>query len=318
MALKEAFDPGLTQKFEGRIRRSINKDGSFNVRKVGGRLRHMNPYLFLVSIPWPAFLGLVFLAFFAANLFFASLYYLDGPTSLHVTDVKRPLSTFETAFFFSAQTLTTVGYGSIYPDGVFASSVAAIETMMGLLGFAVATGLLVGRVSQPSARIKYSEKCLITKYQDITSLQFRIANQRRNNLMDLRATVILMLVDECSNGLRRDYFELPLERSGVYFFPITWTIVHPIDKDSPLFGKNDKDLERLQAEVLILIKGFDETFSQDVVSRYSYTFDEIVWGGGFAPAFHVDSTGDLVLNVDSVGTLKEEPNVRRTNAAVEL
>ena len=316
MALKEAFDPGLTQKFEGRIRRSINKDGSFNVRKVGGRLRDINPYLFLVSISWPAFLGLVFIAFLATNLFFATLYYLGGPNSLHVTEGRNPVSNFEAEFFFSAQTLTTLGYGAIYPDGVFANSVAAIETMMGLLGFAVATGLLVGRVSQPSARIKYSEKCLITTYQDITSLQFRIANQRRNNLMDLRATVILMLVDECSNGLRRDFFELPLERSGIYFFPITWTIVHPIDKDSPLFGKSDKDLERLQAEVLILIKGFDETFAQEVVSRYSYTYDEIFWGSGFAQAFHVDSTGHLILNVDRVGTLKD--GTTRTSADVEL
>jgi inward rectifier potassium channel len=322
MAQKESFDPGLTQKFEGRIRRSINKDGSFNVRKTGGRMRDVHLYLFLVSIPWTAFFGLVFAAFFATNLFFASLYYIAGPKSLHGADIQTPLTNFEAAFFFSAQTLTTVGYGSISPEGLFANSVASLEAMMGLLGFAVATGLLVGRVSKPSARIAYSEKCLITSYQDITSLQFRIANKRRNNVMDLRATVILMLVDECSNGLRRDFFELTLERSGIYFFPITWTIVHPIDKDSPLFGKTYQELEKLQAEVLILIKGFDETFGQEVVSRYSYTYDEIVWGGGFAQAFHVDSTGHLVLNVDRVGTLKEEGATKNgpttTGVGVEL
>jgi inward rectifier potassium channel len=304
MARQEAFDPGLTQKFEGRIRRTINKDGSFNVKKIGGGLFDINLYLYLVSIPWPAFMGLVFGAFFVTNLIFAGLYYLAGPAALHGADITTPLTDFESAFFFSAQTLTTVGYGSISPQGVFANSVSSIEAMMGLMGFAVATGLLVGRVSQPSARIAYSEKCLITSYEEITSLQFRVANQRRNNVMELQAKVILMLVDECSNGLRRDYFELPLVRSGIYFFPVTWTVVHAIDKDSPLFGKTVKDLERLQAEVLILIKGFDETFGQEVLSRYSYTYDEISWGGSFAQAFHVDKDGHLVLNVDRVGALK--------------
>lgn len=314
---QESFDPGLTQKFEGRIRRTINKDGSFNVRKIGGRLRDIHLYLFLVSIPWATFLGLVFGAFFFTNLLFATLYYLAGPAALHGADVTTPLTGFESAFFFSAQTLTTVGYGSISPQGVFANSVAAVEAMMGLMGFAVATGLLVGRVSRPSARIAYSEKCLITAYEDITSVQFRIANQRRNNVMELQAKVILMLVDECSSGLRRDYFELPLVRSGVYFFPVTWTIVHAIDKDSPLFGKTAKDLERLQAELLILIKGFDETFGQEVLSRYSYTYDEFLWGGSFAQAFYVDSEGHLVLNVDRVGALKED-NSTRIGAGVEL
>jgi inward rectifier potassium channel len=317
MARKESFDPGLTQKFEGRIRRTINKNGSFNVRKTGGSMRDVNAYLFLVSIPWAAFLGLVFAAFLATNLLFASVYYLAGPAALHGADITTPLTDFESAFFFSAQTLTTVGYGSISPQGVLANSVSSLEAMIGLLGFAVATGLLVGRVSQPSARIAYSGRCLITSYEEITSLQFRVANQRRNNVMELQAKVILMLVDECSNGLRRDYFELSLVRSGIYFFPITWTVVHAIDKDSPLFGKTSKDLERLQAEVLILIKGFDETFGQEVLSRYSYTYDEILWGGSFAQAFHVDSDGHLVLNVDKVGELRES-GATRIDAGAEL
>lgn len=303
---KESFDPGLTRKFEGRIRRTINKDGSFNVRKIGNRFRELNPYLFIVSIPWPYFMGLVFGAFLVTNLLFAGIYYLAGKDALHGADVSTPLGDFESAFFFSAQTLTTVGYGVISPVGTFANSVAAVEAMLGLLGFAVATGLLVGRVSQPSARIAYSENCLITKYEEITGLQFRIANRQKNNIMELQARVILMLVDECSSGLRRDYFTLPLVRDGILFFPVTWTIVHPIDKDSPLFGKTAKDLERLQAEVLILIKGFDETFGQEVLSRYSYTYEEITWGGVFAQAFHVDSDGHLVLDVERVGTLRDE------------
>jgi inward rectifier potassium channel len=293
VAREESFDPGLTQKFEGRIRRTINKDGSFNVRKIGTKLHDVNPYLYLVSISWARFAGVIFAGFLLANLAFAELYYLGGRDCLRGADTSSAQTFFESAFFFSTQTLTTVGYGAVAPNGRYANSIAAVEATMGLLGFALATGLLVGRVSQPSARIAYSDNCLITAYEDITSLQFRIANQRRNNVMELEATIILMLVDECSNGLRRDYFVLPLVRKGVYFFPVTWTIVHPIDKDSPLFGKTAKDLERLQAELLILIKGFDETFGQEVLSRYSYTYDEFIWGGSFAPAFHVDTDCDV-------------------------
>jgi inward rectifier potassium channel len=304
MARQESFDPGLTQKFEGRIKRTINKDGSFNVRRTGDAFQDSNLYLHLISIRWIYFLAWLFLAFFIVNLVFASIYYLAGPKALHGADGSSALKYFESAFFFSAQTLTTVGYGALSPDSGLANSVAAIEAMMGLLGFALATGLLVGRVSRPSARIAYSANCLITSYQEITGLEFRIANQRRNNIMNLRATVILMLVDECSNGLRREYFDLPLVRKEVIFFPVTWTVVHAIDKDSPLFGKNAADLQRSQAEVLILIKAFDESFGQDVLSRNSYTYDEIVWGGRFDQAFHVDADGHLVLNVDRVGALK--------------
>jgi inward rectifier potassium channel len=300
-----SFDPGLTQQFGGKIRRTINKDGSFNVKRIGARLQDANLYLFLIRLPWPVFIGLVFVAYFVANLIFACAYYFLGTEHLHGADLSTPVHAFESAYFFSTHTLTTVGYGSIYPMGVMTNTLAAFEALIGLLGFAIATGLLVGRLSRPSARIAFSESILITKYQEETSLQFRIANQRTNMLMELEAKVMVMLVDETSGGLKRDYFVLKLERPRIYFFPLTWTIVHPIDRRSPLYGKTAADLERLQAEILILLKGFDDTFSQVVHSRYSYTYDEIVWGGSFAPAFHVDpASGDLVLNVDRIGTLK--------------
>jgi inward rectifier potassium channel len=263
-----------------------------------------------VSISWTAFAALVLAGFFVVNLLFATFYYYQGMNSLKGADVSGAVNYFWSAFFFSAQTLTTVGYGTLSPVGWLTNMVASIEAMLGLMGFAVATGLLVGRVARPSARIVYSDKCLVTPYEDITSLQFRVANKRRNNIMQLTTTVILMLVDECSNGLRRDFFELSLTRANVLFFPVTWTLVHPIDKDSPLFGKTAKDLERLQAEVLILIKGFDDTFGQEVHSRYSYTYDEIQWGGKFVQAFHVDPEGNMVLNVARVSEIKdadEEP-----------
>jgi inward rectifier potassium channel len=224
-----SFDPGLTQQFGGKLRRTINKDGSFNVRRIGTRIQDWSLYLFLIRIPWPFFFGLVFVAYFVVNLIFAGAYYYLGAQYLQGADLSTPVHAFESAYFFSTHTLTTVGYGSIYPKGVKTNTVAAFEALIGLLGFAIATGLLVGRVSRPSARIAFSDSILIAKYGEGTSLQFRIANQRTNNLMELGAKVVLMLVDETSGGLKRDYFVLRLERPGIYFFPLTWTIVHPID-----------------------------------------------------------------------------------------
>ena len=300
---KPTFDPGLTQKYTGALRRTINKDGTFNVHRRGATWRDVNAYLYLINVPWPAFLGIIFAAYLAVNTLFALVYYALGENQLQGAAAPTELAHFLNSFFFSAQTLTTVGYGIISPRGTAASTVAAIEAMVGLMGFALATGLLFGRVSRPSARIGYSEKMTVTPYLDGSSLQFRVVNQRANNLMELEAKVLYMTVEGPPGQLRRDYKVLKLERHNVFFFPLTWTIVHPIDEHSPLHGKTAQDLERLQAEILILIKGFDDTFSQTVHSRYSYRYDEIAWGARFAPAFDTDAEGALVLEVNKVGAL---------------
>jgi inward rectifier potassium channel len=298
------FDPGLTQKFTVPLRRVINKDGSFNVHRQGTTWRDVNAYLYLINMTWTGFFSTVVLGYLVVNTLFALLYYALGPNQLQGgADASTNSAHFLNSFFFSAHTLTTVGYGSISPRGTAANIVAALEAMVGLMGFALATGLLYGRVSRPSARIGYSERMVIAPYLDATSLQFRVVNQRVNTLMELEAKVMLMTVEGTPGNMKRDYKVLKLERHNVFFFPLTWTIVHPIDQHSPLYAKTPADLERLQAEILILIKGFDDTFSQTVHSRYSYRFDEIIWGARFAPAFDVDKQGDIVLEVNKVGAL---------------
>jgi inward rectifier potassium channel len=300
---KPTFDPGLTQKFTVPLRRAINKDGTFNVHRRGTTWRDTNGYLVLINMHWAGFFTCVLVGYCVVNTLFALVYYALGPEQLQGADAPTNFAHFLNSFYFSAHTLTTVGYGSISPKGTAANFVAAFEAMVGLMGFALATGLLFGRVSRPSARIGFSGKMVIAPYQDGTSLQFRIVNKRANNLMELEAKVMLMAVGGAPGNLKRDYMVLRLERPGVYFFPLTWTIVHPIDEHSPLYGKTAADLERLQAEVLILIKGFDDTFSQTVHARYSYRYDEIVWGARFAPAFDVDGQGKIELEVDKVGVI---------------
>jgi inward rectifier potassium channel len=299
---KESFDPGLTTQFSGAVRRTINADGSFNVKRTGLRWRDANPYLMLIDTTWPRFLLFVFSGFLVINLIFASLYMTIGIRSLR--GLESDMSEFANAFFFSVHTLTTVGYGNVYPAGPWANSVSAVEAATGLMVFAIFTGLLYGRFSKPSARIVYSKKAIIAPYQDGTSLQFRVANARSNTLMNMEAKVLLMTVDRRDGELKRSFIDLPLERPQIYFFALTWTIVHPIDEASPFYGKTAADLANLSGELLILLQGFDDTFSQVVHSRYSYPHDEIIWGAKFTPAFKVDAKGALIVEVDQIDELK--------------
>ncbi|HTA46510.1 MAG TPA: ion channel [Bryobacteraceae bacterium] len=296
---KPTFDPGLTQKYDGPLRRIINPDGSFNVLRRGTNWRDVHPYLHLVSTSWTAFFGWVFLAYILVNFAFAAVYYSLGPDALEMSG-NITYNRFLQCIFFSSQTLTTVGFGAVAPHSAQANSIAAFEAFAGVMGFAVATGLLFGRVSRPSARIGFSEKALIAPYQDGWSFQFRVVNRRANTLIEPAVTVMLMTVDRADGG-RREFKILKLERPTILMFPLMWTIVHPIDSESPLYGKSAAELEALQAEFLVLLKAWDETFAQTVHQRFSYRFSEVVWGGRFTPGFGVDENGDLQLHVDKVG-----------------
>jgi inward rectifier potassium channel len=299
---KATFDPGLTQQYRHSLRRAINQDGSFNVLRRGTDWRDIHPYLGLINMSWPAYLATVFLAYLVVNVFFAVVYFSLGPNALiSASEPTAGPERFFTCLYFSAQTLTTVGFGGISPLTMTANFIAALEALMGLLSFAVATGVFFGRVSRPSARIGFSPRALIATYQDGRALEFRIVNRRANALMELEVTLILMTVERANGVPKRIYNRLPLERDRVEFFPLTWTIVHPIDSESPLSGKTPDDLARLEAEILVKVKGWDETFGQTVHQRFSYRHDEIVWNARFTPAFAINEAGDMVLNIDAVG-----------------
>ncbi len=299
---KATFDPGLTQKFTGVLRRSINKDGSFNVRRTGGSWRHRHPYLTLLNMNWTEFFLLVLAAYCVMNLLFALGYFALGPEALQGVTATTDGGRFLSDFFFSAHTLTTVGYGNIAPLSLGGNILSTIEALVGLLSAALGTGLLFGRFSRPSARIAFSENVLIAPYQERTSVQLRILNLRPNVLMEVQAHLILMTVEGTPGAQSRTYRTLKLEREDLYFLALSWTIVHPIEEDSPLFGKTAEDLERMQAEFVVMIKAFDDTFAQSVHARYSYRYDEVAWGARFQPAFEIDGDGNMVLHVDQVSS----------------
>lgn len=303
---KPTFDPGLTTQYSGPLRRVINHDGTFNVIRRGTDWRDINPYLYLVSMPWAPFFSLVLIGYAFVNSLFALLYYSLGPGALAGSaKAAHQIDRFMQCFYFSSQTLTTVGFGAIAPSSGSANVVSALESLCGVLGFAVVTGLLYGRVSRPSARIGFSRNALIAPYQDGTSLQFRMANRRANTLLEPEATVMMMTVTLRDGVHRRDFNVLNLERAKIMMFPMTWTVVHPIDSESPLFGKTAQDLEALQAEFMVSIKAWDETFSQTVNQRFSYRYNELVWGVKFTPAFDVDQNGTVQVHVDKISRYAE-------------
>jgi len=283
-------DIGFGTKINDGSSRLVNKDGSFNVvRAHQGFWNQINLYHRLITMPWPKFLGLVFTFYISSNTLFATLYGLLGYENLiglgNVTP-NTPFGRFMGAFFFSSQTLTTVGYGHISPMGYWTSTLAAIESMFGLLLFAMATGLMYGRFSRPVASIRYSATSVFAPYLDINGWMFRIINQRTNQLIDVQVEVSLSRLDRKPDGsLYRRYYPLKLERNKVSFFPANWTLVHPITDDSPLYGCTAEQLAESDAEFLILFRGVEDTFNQAVHSRYSYRFDEIRWGQKFRPMF---------------------------------
>jgi len=279
--------------------RLLNRDGSFNVKREGGGFwSELNIFNRLVVCSWGRFFELIASFYLVLNLIFAGIYEIVGIENLQGADMTSVRSRLMDAFFFSSQTLTTVGYGRIAPIGFWASTVAAVESLLGLLIFALATSLLYGRFSRPVAHILYSDKAIISPYLDVTGFMFRIVNERANQLIDLQVEVAMSILEKQPNGkLLRRYLGLDLERSKVNFFPTNWTIVHPITQTSPMFGLGKEDLVKLDAEFLILIKATEDTFNQTVHSRTSYHSREIVAGAKFSPMFS-DKEGAGVVTLD--------------------
>lgn len=280
--------------------RLLNRDGSFNVVREGlGMLATLAPYHLLLTISWAGFLAVVALLYLVLNLVFALLFFASGPDALAGPGSHMLGGRFSQAFFFSIQTFATIGYGQIGPNGLASNVLVTIEALVGLMYQALATGLLFARFARPTAAILFSRDAIIAPYADIQSLQFRIANQRRRNeIIELGAQVLFTSFEADGSGRQvRRYRLLPLERNKVTFFPLSWTIVHPIDEHSPLAGKTREELEREQAEILVLLTGVDETYEQTVHARTSYRADEIVWNARFRPVFRGES-GSHLLAVD--------------------
>jgi inward rectifier potassium channel len=281
--------------------RLVNKDGTYNVTRTGtpfwSRFNHFHN---LITMKWWKFFLFVFVFYTTINLLFAGLFMAVGMEELDGDRGITSMEHFWDAFFFSSQTLTTVGYGRTNPIGLSANIVAAFECLLGLMSFAILTGVLYGRFSRPQAKLVCSPNALISPYNGGTALMFRIANGRSNQIIECEAQVLMSYIDKDTN--RREFETLTLEYKAVSALPLSWTVVHPITDDSPMKGLSQQQLDEIDAEFILLFKAFDETYAQVVHSRVSYACYDLVWDAKFEIMFHRSDNGrGTILEMDKVG-----------------
>ncbi|HET9634984.1 MAG TPA: ion channel [Gemmatimonadaceae bacterium] len=309
---KEEFrDLGFgTEVARGTRRRLLNRDGSFNVSLEGlNPLTSLGLYQWLLRISWPEFLLFICLYYLSVNAVFAGAYLLCGVDALQTSTGQFANQPLYRAFFFSIDTFATIGYGNIYPVGVPANALVSVEALLSIVSIALVTGVIFARFSRPSARIIYSRNAVVAPYRGRTALEFRIANARSSQLIDVQVQAILTKVEPTPNGSTvRRFYELALERQRVVFFPLSWTVVHPIEANSPMWGLTHQDLLAAEAELLVLLIATDETISATVHSRSSYQADEIVWGAKFANMFlRSESEGIIGMNLDRIHEIEPFP-----------
>ena len=283
--------------------RLLNRDGSFNVTRSGlGFFDSFAPYHLLLTTSWPGFLAAVSVIYLALNLLFAAAFLACGPDALLGSGAAMMGGRFAQAFFFSIQTFATIGYGQVAPNGTAANLVVTVEALVGLMYQALATGLLFARFTRPTAALLFSRHAVIAPYRDGRGLMFRLANRRRNEIIELNAQVLFSSIEsDDRGGTVRRYALLPLERNKVTFFPLSWTLVHPIDEASPLANRTAEDLERAEAEILVLLSGIDEALEQTVHARSSYQAHEIVWNARFRSMYlQTDARSRVTVDISRV------------------
>ncbi len=284
----EERDLGFGSKVatESRLR-FLNRDGTFNVQRTGFPfVSTLNLYHFLLTMSWTQFLGLVLVLYFLSNVIFAGLYASLGAGSLIDTSEIPTTNLFIRGFFFSVQTFATIGYGTIHPVGMMPNLLVTLESYYSLLVNALITGLVFARFSRPTAKVVFSETAVIAPYRAINGFMFRLVNSRNSQLIEVNVQVLLSrFVDKDGQKIRR-FDLLKLERDKVSFLPLTWTVVHPIDEDSPMKNMAENELIDSDAEILIMLNGMDETFAQIVHTRSSYKAQDIRCGYKFSNIYN--------------------------------
>ena len=297
--------------------RFVNKNGQANIEKKGiPFFERISWYHSMLAMPRWKFLLIIVSFYVLINFVFACIYYAIGVQHLIGMNTNSEMEKFGEAFFFSTQTYTTVGYGRISPSGFAASAIAAFEALLGLLSFALATGLLYGRFSKPTAYLKFSNNAIIAPFKDGIALMLRIAPFKNTTLTDAEAKVTLGMSVEENGKVTNKFFPLQLEYDRVNALTLSWTIVHPITEDSPVYGFSKEDFENTRGEIMIFIKAFDDMFSNTVVARSSYTFKEIVYGARFIPMYHRNEEANkTILDLEKLNSFTEADIAERNQVA---
>lgn len=287
--------------------RFVNKDGTPNIEKRGMHLfSRISWYHTMIDLPNWKFMSILFIFYIAINFIFAVVYYAIGIE--HLDGIERSQSAliqFGQAYFFSAQTFTTVGYGHISPTGFLTSALSAAEALIGLLSFAIATGLFFGRFSRPTAFLKFADNALISPYGKHKGLMIRLVPFKNTNFTDATAKVTLGMSLEENGEQTNKFYSLHLELDHINALSLSWTLVHPITEDSPLYNFSQEDFKKVQGEILVFITTFDNMYSNTVAARTSYTFGEIVYGAKFETMYNRSKSGSkTILHLDKLNHYK--------------
>jgi inward rectifier potassium channel len=301
-------DTGFASNSNDTGGRFINKDGSYNLVKVGISFRkRFSMFHDMLNLPTWKFITIIFLFYISINIIFTIVYFLLGASQFDGLTPGSDWKIFRELLYFSTQTITTVGYGHVSPVGDGVNIVAAIEALSGFLSLAIATGLIYGRFSRPKSYLIFSNNALISPYKNGKALMFRFAGFKDMHALsdlEIRVNTGLLLVENGKPDYK--YFTLDLERTKVESMAMSWTVVHPIDEKSPFYGFTEEDMKNADAEIYVMLRGFDDVFSNFVQQRTSYTYNEILFNRKFIPMFRESDDGKTtILELHKLNVYKE-------------
>lgn len=268
--------------------------GDIQAIKLGmSRYSLRDPYYLVLTVSWPAFFAMTVTFYLATNLFFA-LAYLAVPGCINNA---RP-GVFLDHFFFSIETLATVGYGVMSPADIYGHLVASTEIIFGLMSMAVITGLVFTRFSRPRPRLLFSKVAVVAPYERHPALMLRVVNERHGTVAEASARLTMLRRAHTANGrVLRRFYDLRLERPSTPVIGLSWSLIHPIDGDSPLWGLDAAELEREDVMLLVSISGYDESISASVVARHTYPARSILFDHEFVDVMEQLPSGEVVLDM---------------------
>ncbi|MCB0538572.1 MAG: hypothetical protein KDE33_13710 [Bacteroidetes bacterium] len=289
---------GLSSKTTNNEKRIVNKDGSFNIERKGEKI-HI--YHFLTNISWKMFFFIILVLFTLINGMFSLLYYIVGTEYISNFTSQNFILDIINLFHFSVQTMTTVGYGAMHPTGIISGILASVEALLGLMTFAIIAGLVYGRFSKPQSEIIYSKNILITEFEEKKVMQIRIANNLSNDLFDIEGKILMIHNEKNEEGsFVKRYHSLPLVYDKINFMPMSWTLTHIIDEESPLFNLSQEEMTANKTEFVVIITSFDDSYSQLVHSKTSYLCRDIVYEGNWASVFTINENGVRTFDLNKV------------------
>jgi inward rectifier potassium channel len=304
----EVKDTGLDASQGSGEVRIFNTDGSANVKRAGIKFwDRFSAFHILLNMKNVSFFTLILITYGIINVIFASIYYLLGPENIGIHNTNAcNMNNFYNCFFFSAQTLTTVGYGRLSPTAFSTSVVSSLESLLGLILFAIITGLCYGRFAKPKSKILFSKNALISPYDDTpTGLMVRTVLPTNHLLSEVEANFTLALMEEKDGIKKNEFYPLKLEIAKISSFVMNWTIVHPIDDESPLKNLSREKLLEQKAELLVFLRGFDEHYNAIVQKRVSYVASDFIIGAKFIPMFTRDVENNItIIEIDKLSNYK--------------